>query len=96
MNSRRMPLRDRRSWVHPNVQPSVSASINWNNPIAPYEVVGELLAVSVSAGGLVGQTLRIVSYSSWMFSNLYTSLFASEPRTTWFAGARVSSKTRSL
>ena len=44
-------------WVHPNVQPSVSAFVNWNNTIAHDEVVGELLATSVSAGCLVGQLL---------------------------------------
>ena len=44
-------------WVHPNVQPTVSAFVNWNYPISHYVVVGELLAISVSACGLVGQTL---------------------------------------
>ena len=41
--------------------------------------------------------LRMTSYSSWLFSNLYPSLAGSEtPFTTWTAGARVSSKTKLL
>ena len=41
-------------------------------------------------------SLRIISYSSWMFLSLYFSLVGSEPLTTWLAGARVTSNTRSL
>ena len=44
-------------WVHPKGQPGVFAFLNWNHPLAHDEVVGELLAVGVSAGGLVGQAL---------------------------------------
>ena len=44
-------------WVHPKVQPGVFAFLNWNHPLAHDEAVGELLAVGVSAGGLVGQAL---------------------------------------
>ena len=44
-------------WVHPNVQPSVIALVNWNHPVSHCKVVGELLAVGVCACRLVGQTL---------------------------------------
>ena len=44
-------------WVHLNVQYGVKAFLNGNHPFAHDEVVGELLAVGVCAGGLVGQTL---------------------------------------
>ena len=44
-------------WVHPKVQPGVRAPCNGNHPLAHDEVVGELLAAGVNAGGLVGQTL---------------------------------------
>ena len=44
-------------WVHPKVQPGVAAPCNGDHPLAHDEVVGELLAAGVSAGGLVGQTL---------------------------------------
>ena len=40
--------------------------------------------------------LRMTSYSIWMFSSLYPSLLPSDPFTTWCAGARTSSKTKSL
>ena len=44
-------------WVHPKVNPGVAAPCNGHHPVAHDEVVGELLAVFVRAGGLVGQTL---------------------------------------
>ena len=44
-------------WVHPKGQPGVFAFLNWNHPLAHDEVVGQLLAIGVSAGGLVGQAL---------------------------------------
>ena len=44
-------------WVHLNVQTGVRTPYNGNHMMAHDEVVGELLAVGVSAGGLVGQTL---------------------------------------
>ena len=44
-------------WVYSKVQPGVFAFLNWNHPLAHDEVVGELLAVGVSASGLVGQAL---------------------------------------
>ena len=43
-------------WVHPKVNPGVAAPGNGDHPVAHDEVVGELLAVGVRAGGLVGQT----------------------------------------
>ena len=44
-------------WVHPKVQPGVAAPGNGDHPLAHDEVIGEILAAFVSAGGLVGQTL---------------------------------------
>ena len=44
-------------WVYPKVQPGVAALCNGDHPVAHDEVVGELLAAGVNAGGLVGQTL---------------------------------------
>ena len=44
-------------WVHPKVNPGVAAPYNGDHPFAHDEVIGELLAAGVCAGGLVGQTL---------------------------------------
>ena len=44
-------------WVHPKINPAVSAPVNGKHPVAHDEVVGELLAAAVHAGGLVCQTL---------------------------------------
>ena len=44
-------------WVYPKVNPAVAVPCNGNHPFAYDEVVGELFAAFVSAGGLVGQTL---------------------------------------
>ena len=51
------PLKRPALWVYSKVQPGVFVFFNWNHPLAHDEVVGELLAVGVSAGGLVGQAL---------------------------------------
>ena len=44
-------------WVYPKVNPGVAVPCNGNHLGAHDEVVGELLAAGVNAGGLVGQTL---------------------------------------
>ena len=44
-------------WVNPKVNPGVRAQYNGNHPLVHDEVVGELLAAGVRAGGLVGQSL---------------------------------------
>ena len=84
--------------VHPKVEAGVRTSCDGHHPFTHDVVVCELLAAFVLAGRLVGQSLASndLIFHLECFSNLYPSLLASDPFTTSCAGARVSSKTKSL
>ena len=85
-------------WVHPKIQAGVRASGDGHHPLAHggRSYANSLPLLYVLSASSARVLLLITSYSSWMFSNFYPSLLASEPFTTWPAGARVSSKSKLL
>ena len=97
MNSSRMPLSDRRcGFTRKFSLVSDPRVIGTTRSRMTRSYANSLPLIYVLFASSARVLLRITSYSSWIFSNLYPSLLASDPRTTWFAEARVSSNTKSL